>query len=309
MKKFVQLFLSFALIFSFSPLVSNTSYAQTFPDVNPTTEVGRAVEKLSTLGIVKGKPNGHYAPKDTITRAETARIMYGVLELEDYANETGLVKYPDVQLNHWAYKDISTISDWDIMNGYTNGRFGPNDKLTRGQMAHLLRKALDLPNGPTTLPFKDVAKNAYYYQGVASLYATNITKGKTTTTFEPDSFVTRGELALFLDRSGILDELLEKNGLDDDEFELSDIAKVDGQILDEVRFRQILNDNKEDIWSIDQVNFNDEAYFDDETMTFENLSPGETTFEVIFHSTDILVYLKLFVDEQYKVSYQFNVLK
>ena len=100
MKKFVQLFLSFALIFSFSPLVSNTSYAQTFPDVNPTTEVGRAVEKLATLGIVKGKPNGHYAPKDTITRAETARIMYGVLELEEYANETGLIKYPDVQLHY-----------------------------------------------------------------------------------------------------------------------------------------------------------------------------------------------------------------
>ncbi len=305
MKKYAKIFLSLLLIFSFSPFISQTSQAQTFPDVDPTTEVGSAVEKLFTLGIIKGKPNGNYAPKDTISRAEAARIMYGVLELEDYVNETGIKKYPDVPLNHWAYKEISTISEWEVMNGYNTGNFGPSDVLTRGQMAHILRKALDLPNGPASLPFKDVAKNAYYYQGVASLYGANITKGKSATTFDPNGFVTREELALFLDRSGVLNDLLEANGLDDDEFELTDIAKVDGQLLDEVRFRQILNENKQDIWSIYQSDFNDAAYFDKETMTFENLSPGESIFEVNLNSIDSTILLKLYIDEHYKVSYQF----
>ena len=305
MKKFAQIFLSFVLFFSFSQFLSPTSHAQTFPDVDPTSEVGIAVEKLFTLGIVKGKPNGNYAPKDTISRAEAARIMYGVLELEEYVNETGIKKYPDVPLNHWAYKEISTISDWEVMNGYSTGNFGPADTLTRGQMAHILRKALELPNGPASLPFTDVPKNAYYYQGVASLYQANITKGKSTTTFDPNGFVTRAELALFLDRSGVLNELLEKNGLESDELELIDIAKVDGQILDEVRFRQILTDNKKNIWAIYQPNFDDEAYFEEETMTFENLSPGESIFEVNFHSVETPIYLKLYIDDNDSVSYQF----
>lgn len=305
MKKFSQLFLSLLLIFSLSPFISHTSHAQSFPDIDPTTEAGSAIEKLFTLGIVNGRPNGNYAPKDTISRAEAAKIMFGVLELEDYVNETGIVKYPDVPLNHWAYKEISTISDWEIMNGYTTGNFGPADTLTRGQMAHILRKALDLPNGPATLPFTDVAKNAYYYQGVASLYGANITKGKSATIFDPEGFVTREELALFLDRSGVLNELLEKNGLDIDEFELTDIAKVDGQLLNEVQFRQILNENKQDIWAIFQPDFHNDAYFDEEMMTFENLSPGESIFEVNVHSIDLPVFLKLYVDEHDTVTYQF----
>ena len=305
MKKFTQLVLSFVLLFSFSPFLSLTSHAQTFPDVDPTTEAGIAVEKLFTLGIVKGRPNGNYAPKETINRAEAARIMYGVLELEDYANEIGVKKYPDVPLDHWAYKEISTISDWEIMNGYTNGNFGPSDTLTRGQMAHILRKALELPDGPASLPFTDVVKNEYYYKGVASLYAANITKGKSATSFDPNGFVTREELALFLDRSGVLNDLLEKNGLDGEDLELIDIAKVDGQILNEVRFRQILNDNKQDIWEIYQPNFFDEAYFEEETMTFENLSRGESIFEVNFLSIETPIYLKLYIDETNSVSYQF----
>lgn len=305
MNKLVKIVLSFVFILSFSQLFKSTSHAQTFPDVDPTSEVGMAVEKLFTLGIVKGKPDGNYAPKDTISRAEAARIMYGVLELEDYANETGLKKYPDVPLNHWAYKEISTISDWEVMNGYNTGDFGPADTLTRGQMAHILRKALELPDGPASLPFTDVTKNAYYYEGVASLYAANITKGKSATTFDPNGFVTREELALFLDRSGVLNDLLEKNGLDGEDFELIDIAKVDGQILNEVRFRQLLDENKQDIWSIYQPNFNDIAYFEEETMTFENLSAGESIFEVNFHSIETPVYLKLYIDENNSVSYQF----
>ncbi len=305
MKKFAQIFLSLVIIFSISSFVSPTTQAQTFPDVNPTTEVGIAVDKLFTLGIVKGRPNGNYAPNETINRAEAARIMFGVLELEGYVNETGVKKYPDVPLNHWAYKEISTTSDWDIMNGYDTGKFGPSDTLTRGQMAHILRKALALPNGPASLPFTDVAKKAYYYQGVASLYGSNITKGKSAKTFDPNGFVTRAELALFLDRSGVLNELLDKNGIDRDDFELIDIAKVDGQLLDEVRFRQILNENKQHIWGIVQPNFIDAAYFNDETMTFENLSPGESIFEVTFKSFESTIYLKLYVDEHDSVSYQF----
>ena len=70
-------------------------------------------------------------------------------------------------------------------------------------------------------------------------------------------------------------------------------------------FQQILSKTIHDIWSIQQVSFYDEAYFDDETMTFENLKPGESIFEVTFQSIDSTVYLKLYIDEQYTVSYQF----
>lgn len=234
MQKLIKFLIASVVLFAFVPFSTHTAQASTFPDVDPTSEAGIAIEKLARLGIVTGRPNGKFAPGDSITRAEAAKIMYGILELEPYDNKTGKSTFPDVTSKHWAINYINTITEWEIMKGHANGNFAPDDKLTRGQMAVILKNGLKLPDGPTTLPFTDVKKSDYFFGDVASLLKANITKGRSETKFAPNDNVTRAELALFLNRSGILDELLN----DEDEFDIIDIAMVDGVAIDEVRFRQ-----------------------------------------------------------------------
>lgn len=275
--------------------------AKEFPDVDPYSEVGLAVSKLTTLGIVNGKPDGRYAPNDFITRAEAVKIMYGVLELAQFANETGEVRFKDVSTKHWAYKEIMTMSDWKYINGFPNGTFAPSAKLTRGQMATILYNTLNLLDGPSTLPFQDVKKSAYYFKGVSALYKSGITKGKSATKFAPTAFVTRGELALFLERSNVLDDLLQ----DDETFAITEIEKVNGQIIDEGRFKKILSTYENDIWSIDLSDFSKDAFYNEKKKAFENLEEGETIFDVYFNDLDLPVYLKVIVSENQQVTYQF----
>lgn len=290
---------------AFSTLLSTgsgkASAKLVFPDIDPYTEMGIAVTKLATLGIVNGKPDGRYAPKDFVTRAEAAKIMYGVLELEQFANEVDEVRFPDVPKKHWAYKEIMTMSDWRYVNGFPNGTFAPSNKLTRGQMATILNNSLTLQKGPSTLPFTDVKKSDYYFKGVAALYKSGITKGKSATKFAPNENVTRGELALFLDRSNILDELL----LQEDTFAITEIEKVNGQLINEKQFKQILSTYKNDIWSIDLADFSKDAYYDEKKMLFKNLTVGETIFDIYFNELDLPIYLKVIVNKQLQTTYQF----
>lgn len=293
--------ISIITFFTLSPAGSDQASANGFPDIDPYTEMGIAVTKLGTLGIVNGKPDGRYAPNDFVTRAEAAKIMYGVLELEQFANEVDEVRFPDVPTKHWAYKEIMTMSDWQYVNGFPNGTFEPSTDLTRGQMATILYNTLHLQEGPTTLPFTDVKKSDYYFKGVAALYNSGITKGKSATKFAPTEKVTRGELALFLDRSNILDDLLQQ----EDTFDITEIEKVNGQLINEAQFKQILSTYKNDIWSIDLPDFSNDAYYDEATMLFENLTVGETIFDVYFNELELPIYLKVIVDEDFQTTYQF----
>src|SRR5690606_9548156 len=100
----------------------------------------------------------------------------------------------------------------------------------------------------------------------------------------------------------ILDELLDET----DYFDLIDIAQVEGLVIDEVRFRQILTDLHDEIWLVLSTDVESEAYFDDETFTFENVPVGETIFEVNLNSYETPIYLKVFAEEDEEAEYQYQ---
>lgn len=51
---------------------------------------------------------------------------------------TVYASFPDVPENHWAIQYINELSSKNIINGYTDGRFGPSDTLTNGQFLKLI---------------------------------------------------------------------------------------------------------------------------------------------------------------------------
>jgi hypothetical protein len=277
------------ILFAWSLWQAAPTSAKTFPDVDPFSDVGRAVGKLSDLGIVDGKPNGNFAPKDFVTRAEAAKIMYGVLELENLANETGIVKFPDVKTTHWAYKYIMTMYDWEYLSGYPDGSFQPSKYLNRGEMASILMNTLSLPASSIKLPFTDVKTSAFYYKGVTALYVADITKGLTTTKFGPSDKVTRQQLALFLDRSGILDTLL---GLEKS-INIDKIEDQNGKTLTEAKGLELIATYKKDIFRIDNANYLSDAIYNETTNRFEEVSTDGDIFEIQFTELDLPVYVKV----------------
>jgi hypothetical protein len=110
----------------------------------------------------------------------------------------------DVDDGHVFADDVIWLAREEVTRGCNapwNDEFCPDDPLTRGEMAALLVRALDLPAGEA--PFIDTAGSGFE-SDISALFAAGITRGCDTsdaTRFCPDDSVTRGEMAAFLVRA------------------------------------------------------------------------------------------------------------
>ena len=91
------------------------------------------------------------------------------------AQAAGTKTYSDVPSNYWASYYISRSTELGIMFGFSDGRFYPDNALTKAELAQILYSASpEFRNGESdfTLPrgVKDVSKKAWYYTAVAWLY-------------------------------------------------------------------------------------------------------------------------------------------
>lgn len=115
-----------------------TGSAGTFSDVPEGAAYAEAVEKLAKAGIITGDENGKFNPDNTITRAETAAIMCRLMGVEDEAKALTKSSFSDVSAAHWAVGYIAKAAEMEIINGYGDGNFGPEDKVTYEQVVKML---------------------------------------------------------------------------------------------------------------------------------------------------------------------------
>ena len=107
--------------------------------------------------------------------------------------------FPDVDKNSWANGIIQRSVDLGIFHGYSNGNFGPDDNVTRGQAAVLLRNLAGKPqqySGAKT--FSDVIKGSYYYGSVRWASAVGVVSGYPGGLYLPEENVTREQLAVMI---------------------------------------------------------------------------------------------------------------
>lgn len=77
--------------------------------------------------------------------------------------------FPDVPQTHWAYEAITAMANKGAVSGYPNGKFGPNDAVTREQFAKMMVIALDLPEvSLETSSFKDVPTDIWSFKYIES---------------------------------------------------------------------------------------------------------------------------------------------
>ncbi|ARJ39557.1 hypothetical protein SporoP8_12130 [Sporosarcina ureae] len=183
---------------------AETNAAISFKDVtNPAVHYYKPVLELAERGVVKGYDDGTYRPNASVTRAQSAKILAHVLDLD-----TVNVKDPgfkDVKKGTPYYGPIAALANAGYIKGYEDKgvkTFKPNNNLTRSQMAKILTLGFDLKEESLAADrFKDVKPSDAYAGYVAALVALNITTGTTPTTFSPNGLVTRGQMATFVVRT------------------------------------------------------------------------------------------------------------
>ena len=116
--------------------------------------------------------------------------------------QTSHLPFTDVPLTHWGYNAVRHCYESGYFSGTSDTTFSPNNTMTRAMLAVVVHRMAGSPeaDGTISLPFTDVANNAWYIDGVTWCYSEGIVSGTSDTTFSPNNSITREQAAVFLYR-------------------------------------------------------------------------------------------------------------
>jgi hypothetical protein len=192
-------------------LSSNTyvvvTHSTTFSDVANHWSA-QAINEMSARMIVKGTGDGQYRPSQMITRAEFAAVLVRGLGLP---RTTGDTSFSDVTARDWYSDAVQTAASNQLIAGYEDGTFRPNDTITREQAMVIIARAMTLTGleatlpsiavDETLLPYTDAdSASAWALNGIARNLQAGVVYGKSHDTLAPLESVTRAEVAVIIRR-------------------------------------------------------------------------------------------------------------
>lgn len=186
-------------------LAENRNASGTFVDVPEGAWFYDAVEYVSGHDIFRGTSDTEFSPYGTMTRAMMVTVL-GRLSQVDPADYTGAPAFTDVKSGSWYAPYVAWAVAAGITDGVGQGRFAPDEPVTRAQMAAFLWRYFQhigarLPETVTdSLPGDYSAIPAYAREAAADLWRCGIFQGDGDNSFAPDRQLTRAEAAELLMR-------------------------------------------------------------------------------------------------------------
>jgi hypothetical protein len=165
------------------------------------------IETLASKLIIAGKNETHFAPKDSITRAEFATLLMRGLALNE--NQLSKEQFKDMTGEEWFAHSVAAAVEAGIVNGYDDHTFRPNHKITRQEMAVMLSRALKVAEKEEKIKDNDMQKllNKFYdhadiaawaKEGVAIAANAQIVNGTDDHMFLPQDNADRAQSAKML---------------------------------------------------------------------------------------------------------------
>ena len=183
---------------SWLPGVINGGSSFSFHDVNRFDYYYDSVKWAADNGIASGTSRFAFSPDAVCTRAQIVTFLWRAAgsPLPRYR----ACPFTDVHSYDYYYEAVLWAVEQGITTGLTATTFGPDETVTRGQVATFLYRAASAAKPNTFNPFTDVKPTAYNYDAILWAYDNRITTGTSTTTFSPDAFCTRAQIVTFLYR-------------------------------------------------------------------------------------------------------------
>ena len=187
-----------------TPLTEDiTIYAKWFLIVLPGVTVKKNTPKLNTadhFAYVQGYPDGTVKPAGNITRAETAAILFRLMDDASrktyYSTKSG---FRDVASGSWYNTYVATLNNAGVITDSSNGYFRPNEAITRAELAAMLAKFSETTGAANY--FNDVSASYWAANAIAICAKLGWITGYPDGTFRPDKNVTRAELMAMINRA------------------------------------------------------------------------------------------------------------
>ena len=180
-----------------------TIYAKWFLIALPGVTIKKTTPKLNTsdhFAYVQGYPDGTVKPAGNITRAETAAILFRLMDEGSrktyYSTTSG---FRDVASGSWYNTYVATLNNAGVITDSSNGYFRPNEAITRAELAAMLANFTETAGAANY--FNDVSASYWAANAIAICAKLGWINGYPDGTFRPDKNVTRAELMAMINRA------------------------------------------------------------------------------------------------------------
>ncbi|MEA5448983.1 S-layer homology domain-containing protein [Leptolyngbya sp. CCNP1308] len=179
-----------------------------FDDLNTSHWAWPLLADLAQRNLVSGFPDGTFRPGAAMTRAEFAAQLTHLFDFPpDRSLRPALVNYPDVKLDHWAYKSVQKTVSMGFLGGHPDGTFLPDQTVSRIQVIVALANGLTLKSSRAATealaPYVDRDQVPIWAirQLVAATDAGLVVNYPEINTLAPNRPASRAEVAAMLHRS------------------------------------------------------------------------------------------------------------
>ncbi|PER28972.1 MULTISPECIES: S-layer homology domain-containing protein [Bacillus] len=178
--------------------VAASAQENVFKDVPADHWSADAINDMAKKGIIVGIGEGLFGFGQDVTRAQVATFMVKAKGLQ---NETATPSFSDVDASSPYAKFIGIAEKNKIMAGIGDGKFGPDEKLTRAQMAQLIVNAYGFKadeNNKVTFSDIDNLSWATAKSSIETLASLKVVSGVGEGKFDPNGVVSRQQAAQFI---------------------------------------------------------------------------------------------------------------
>lgn len=174
-------------------------YDKVYSDVTEQHWAYQTIRTLSAKQIAQGTSDSLFNPEGRTTRAEFTAFLVRALQLSTDRVE---LPFTDVNQNAWYYDSVEAAYKTGLIQGGTDGRFAPNDLITREQIATLIVRAAEWKT-QDAIEYEDALEAYMDGDQVSDWAAVNVNKalatglmsGRGENVFDPASFINRAESA------------------------------------------------------------------------------------------------------------------
>jgi len=128
-----------------------------FPDVDPNSWYALEIARAVAAGFMLGDAGGTMRPNDNVTREEAVVMLFRAFGIE-FAQRNLLIFFDTPQISYWALNAVISFTNEDIIRGFPDGSFRPQNYITRAEVVVLIDRIesglslIDSPPKPVSPP-------------------------------------------------------------------------------------------------------------------------------------------------------------
>ncbi len=191
----------------------------TFPDVEQDYWVAEPISLLAMQEIITGYPDGTFRSEGNITRAEMCSLLIKTKgQVDSYATLEAAAEevlfpvfFPDVSEKFWAAPFIEEAADLEIVEGYPDGTFRPENSITRAEGLAMVTRLADVSQKAYANQFPDVVDSYWAAPIISGAYNEGMLEFLRNKRFQPKRKLSRAETVELLQRTRYVEDLLGKD--------------------------------------------------------------------------------------------------